>query len=384
LTVRFPVVPSRLVFSLVLGVLLGSACGGQDDFPNEDELTAIQGLFHLPAPPEDSTNQYADNPAARDLGAKLYSDTRLSGCGTVSCQSCHPAPAYTVSTVKAQGCGGETARNPPSLLNTPYFKWFMWDGSRDSLWDQPMGPLLNPVEMASSSEHLREVLTDHYASDYEAIFGKRPEDEPDPDRLLANFGKVMEAYERTLIRVNSPFDQKLEHFITSANQGQAAADPFYRQLHVFVRRARCAVCHKGPTLSDFQFHDLGLSEGSEALDHGRAPGIEQVALDRFNSAGEYSDDPAGGASRLSGISGETGTDGAFKTPTLRNVALTGPYMHNGSLATLDDVIAFYNRGGDSATFAGVRTDTIIPLYLSDSEKAALKDLLQSLTGAETP
>lgn len=373
-----------LALPLVLGLALGLGCGGQEDFPNEDELTTIQGLFHLTTPPADSTNRYAENPTARDLGARLFSDPRISTCGTISCQSCHPAPAYTLGTAKAHGCGGDTARNPPTLLNVSFQTWFMWDGSRDSSWAQPMGPLLNPVEMASSPDHLRDVLATYYADDYETLFGIKPQDEPDPDRLLANFGKTMAAYERTLVRVNSPFDAKVSHFIDSAEQGQATADPFYPELFAFVRRGRCTVCHKGPTLSDGAFHDLGLSEGDAGPDHGRLAAISTVQADPFNAAGEYSDDPAQGTNHLGGLSAETGTDGAFKTPTLRNVALTGPYMHTGSLATLDDVIAFYNRGGDTAGFSGVRTDTIVPLYLSDSEKAALKRLLESLTGSETP
>lgn len=382
---RSPAVARSLVLPLCLGAALCLACGSQDEaFPSSDELVTLNGLFHLTAPETSPTNSVADDPGARDLGARLFSDPTLSSCGTVSCQSCHPPPAYTVSAAKAHGCGGETARNPPTLLNVAFSDWFMWDGSRDTLWAQPMGPLLNPVEMNSSAARLREVLATSYGDEYQAIFGVKVEDEPDDDRILANFGKVMAAYERTLIRVRSPFDQKLEHFLNSATLGQEKQDPFYADLEVFVRRGRCTVCHKGPSLSDESFHNLGLLEPGQTLDEGRAAGAAQTQADRFNSAGEYSDDPQAGAIHQGSLANETGTLGAFKTPSLRNVALTGPYMHNGSLATLDDVIEFYDRGGDVHGFAGTRTDTIIPLYLSDAEKAALGRVLHSLTGSETP
>jgi cytochrome c peroxidase len=360
------------------------ACGGQTAFPDDAELDALNGLFHEVTPPVDPTNQYADSTAARDLGAKLFSDARVSTCGTVSCQSCHPPPAYTVSSVKGHGCGGDTLRNPPTLLNSAFSQWFMWDGSKDTLWAQPMGPLLNPAEMAATPQHLRNLLETAYGDDYLATFGVRPEDDPDDDRLMANFGKAMEAYERTLIRVRSPFDQKLEHFLTSVAQGQEQEDPFYADLLVFVRRGRCVVCHSGPSLSDRQFHDLGLTEPSSVLDDGREAGASLAQADLFNSSGEYSDAPEAGNIHLGTISNEKGSLGAFKTPSLRNVGLTAPYMHNGSLATLEEVIAFYDRGGDGHGFAGIRTDTIIPLYLSDSEKAALLRVLGSLTGTETP
>jgi cytochrome c peroxidase len=371
--------------ALVVGLTFAATgCGNEDPFPTDDELTSIRGLFDPGAPRANPGNAMADDPAARDLGARLFDDPGVSACGTVSCASCHPAPAYTLDTAGAHGCGGVTPRNPPTLLNVAYGDWFMWDGRKDSLWGQVSGPLLNPVEMAATPESLRDHLAANYASDYEALFGVKPQDEADADRVVANFGKVMEAYERTLIRVNAPFDQQVKHFIASAEQGQAEADPFYQQLHAFVRRGRCTVCHKGPSLSDGQFHDLGLSQGDTGFDHGRMAGIDQLMADPYNSAGAYSDDPAGGAAKLQLIGASDGTDGAFRTPTLRNVELTGPFMHNGSLTSLDDVINFYDRGGDTSGFAGVRTTTIVPLYLSDSEKAAIKALLISLTGSENP
>jgi cytochrome c peroxidase len=374
---------SFVLVCVVSAVLSGCA---EDPFPTADELTTIQGFPRLAKPPADPSNRFANNPEAAALGTALFHDEKVSGCGTVSCASCHPAPAYTVDTPLVHGCGGDTGRNPPTVLNVGFGEWFMWDGRKDSLWDQPSGPLLSTVEMAQTPAGLRTYLQSAYASEYASLFGKEPKDETDADQVVANFGKALEAYMRTIVRVKAPFDDQVQHFLESANNGTAAQDPFYLPMKTFVRTARCSVCHKGPQLSDGLFHNLGLDEHGKT-DHGRLDGIAQLKDDPFNAGGEYSDDPTNGQLRIDGLADAlvTDTDGAFKTATLRNVALTGPYMHSGSLTTLDDVIDFYDRGGDPAgSFNGTRTATLIPLHLTTDEKAALKSLLTSLTGTETP
>jgi cytochrome c peroxidase len=369
-----------------------SAC--QDDpFPTDDELTSIQGLYRLSKPPADASNAVGGDEsaprfaAASALGTQLFHDTGLSGCGTVACATCHVAPAYTVPTAAVQGCGGLTGRNPPTVLNAAFGDWFMWDGRKDSLWDQATGPMLSPVEMAATPDSVQAFMQAKYASDYAALFGRDPASETDAATVVANVGKVIEAYERSVIKVKAPFDDKIEHFIASAQAGTAEQDPFYLSLKTFVRTGRCVVCHKGPMLTDGQFHDLGIDEKGKT-DHGRQDGITQLKADPFNSAGIYSDDANNGKVRLASLDtalATEGTDGAFKTASLRNVALTAPYFHTGSLATLDDVISFYDRGGDPVgSFNGVRTVSIVPLHLSPEEKQALKDLLTSLTGTETP
>ena len=358
----------------------------EDPFPTDDEVTAIQGLYRLSAPPPDTTNRYADDAQALALGQKLFHDPGLSSCGTVSCATCHVPPSYTVDKAAAQGCGGPTARNPPTILNAAFNQWFMWDGRKDSLWDQPSGPMLSTVEMAATPQSLQTYLQSAYASDYQALFGKAPKDEADADTVVANIGKALEAYERTIIRVKAPFDDKVQHFLQSAQNGTAEQDPFYLPLKTFVRTGRCVVCHKGPNLTDNQFHNLGIDEKG-LTDHGRQDGITQLEADPFNGGGVYSDDVTSGKTRISALDtslATEGTDGAFKTASLRNVALTAPYMHNGGFATLDDVIEFYNRGGDPGGFSGARTVSMIPLHFTPEEKQALKDLLNSLTGTETP
>jgi len=293
-----------------------------------------------------------------------------------------------VDTPTAEGCFGQhTGRNPPTVLNAAYSTWYMWDGRADRLWNQALLPLLSPVEMASSPAILRARLSAAYTPEYQALFGKTPEEETDDDQLLAQFGKVIAAYERTLVRHDAPFDQDVRRFLAAVDAGTQEKDPAYLGLKTFVRTGQCAACHKGPMLSDEQFHNIGVEDQSEGR-RGVATGADPMLVWAFNSAGPYSDAPIGAEStRLQRLrsdlrekAGEL--EGAYKTPTLRNVALTGPYMHTGQVATLLDVVELYNKGGEPAGhYAGEVSVTIKPLDLSAEEKQALVHLLESMTGA---
>jgi cytochrome c peroxidase len=375
----------------LMGLLLGTAsCTPEEEaFPNEAELEQLRAL-HTPSPrpPVDPTNQYGDNPAAAALGDRLFDDPKLSSCGTVSCKSCHDGEGKSVPEATALGCDGKrTGRNPPSTLNSGYITWFMWDGRADRLWNQALLPLLSPIEMNSNPAILRDRLSSpEYAEDYRKVFGVLPSQEPE-ERLLANFGKAIAAYERTQNRVDAPFDRDVVRFIAAAEAGQAEADPAYLGLKTFLRKGQCIACHKGPMLTDDLFHNIGVKDGSEGKS-GVAAAAGALLDWAFNAAGAYSDRPTGvDAGRLqrlrADLTQKPGTfEGAFKTPTLRNVTLTAPYMHTGELATLEDVIELYNKGGEpTGSFAGVVTETIKPLELKDEEKKALADLLKSMTGA---
>lgn len=379
-----------------LCLLAIAAVGCEDPFPSPAEVDAIRSLSGRNSSPHpDETNRLLTQPAAVTLGTGLFHDPTLSACGTVSCASCHQAEhGYAFPEAAAPGCGGNTDRNPPSILNVGYTDWFMWDGRADRGWSQAVLPLLNPVEMASTPALLRERLlaTPAYVTDYTALFGESPEVSSD-NALLANFGKAIQAYEWTLNRMDAPFDDQLAEYLQLAEEGGGAQQehPLHLGLKTFVRKGQCLACHKGPALTDSAFHNPGLQDPSAGRS-GRLAGVEQLLASVFRADGEFSDSPnwtrSGPAARTHNLASEdpalvSGREGAFKTPTLRNVALTAPYMHTGSLATLADVVEFYNRGGDPAdTFAGVRADTILPLNLTDEEKAALVSLLESLTGTE--
>jgi cytochrome c peroxidase len=272
------------------------------------------------------------------------------------------------------------------VLNSGYNTWFMWDGRADRLWNQALLPLLSPIEMNSSPTILRARLSEAYAQEYTALFGKAPSEESD-ELLLANFGKAIAAYERTVNRNNAPFDQDVIRFLQAAQEGKAEQDPAYLGLKTFFRKGQCIACHKGPMLSDDQFHNIGVKDLSDSQ-RGVALAAEPMLQWVFNSAGPYSDSPTGVESgRLQRLGNDlvqkaSTLEGAYKTPTLRNVELTGPYMHTGEVKTLEDVIELYNKGGEpTGNFAGVTAETIKPLDLTAEEKTALVKLMKSMTGA---
>ena len=368
---------------------LGLGCTEPEEpFPNVTELEQLQSL-HTPSrlPPVDLTNKYGNDARAVALGTRLFDDAALSSCGTISCRSCHDKTSGTVDTATALGCNGNrTGRNPPSVLNSGYSTWFMWDGRADRLWNQALLPLLSPIEMNSSPALLRARLSEAYAAEYTALFGKAPSEESD-EQLLANFGKAIAAYERTVNRNNAPFDQDVIRFVQAAKEGKAEEDPAYLGLKTFLRKGQCIACHKGPMLSDDQFHNIGVKDLSDSQ-RGVALAAEPMLQWVFNSAGPYSDSPTGVESgrlqRLGHDLAQKGStlEGAYKTPTLRNVELTGPYMHTGEVKTLEDVIELYNKGGEpTGNFAGVTAESIKPLNLSAEEKTALVKLMKSMTGA---
>ena len=396
-------------FWLLLGSTLVSGCG-EEPFPNSDELEAIKLMSPgITAALPDGTNKLLllgkTEPAlyskANELGKLLFEDEKLSECGSVSCASCHvKSQGYTYSKgPTAPGCHGNSARNPPTLLNIGRYDWFMWDLSRDSLWSQATGPLTNWVEMGNKSDDAVKaaLLADANHNDYRARYQELFQEEPEKhsaERVVTNMGKAIELFERSasLVRIDSPFDAAVAQFIATAELSDASSSPLYAGLKVFVRKGNCIACHKGPGLNDGLFHNIGVPDDSEG-NQGRAAGLDSLlsttsAAGNFNASGPYSDDRAGAQShRLDGLRALANDPakraemvGAFKTASLRNLTLTAPYMHTGQFATLEDVVDFYDKGGgERGTFAGTRTFTIKPLHLSASEKASLLDLLKQLS-----
>jgi cytochrome c peroxidase len=377
----------RLMILATVGLLI-SACASEDPFPTFDELERMQQLHTMTRkPPADSTNRLADNVSAAALGNRLFNDKGLSSCGTISCASCHGGAGKTVETATVMGCGGPTGRNPPTTLNADYNRWFMWDGRADRLWNQALLPMTSPIEMNSNATIVRARLNAEYSGAYMELFNKSP-DQTGDDELLANVGKVLQAYERTTNRTNAPFDEDVKRFIAAAEAGTEQQDPAYLGLKTYFRKGQCIVCHKGVTMSDNLFHNIGVKDSSSSAP-GQLAAVQPLLDWKFNAAGAFSDNRTGlDASRLESVRSDLANksfelEGAYKTPTLRNIALTGPYMHTGELATLDDVVEFYDKGGEApGSFVGTRTETIKKLELSKEEKAALLKLLESMTGAE--
>lgn len=381
-----------------------------------DEVERILELSPLPEPPPDPTNRVYESEAAARLGQALFFDPRLSRSGTVSCATCHdPALAFADAKPLAEGIGA-LSRHTMSLWNVAYNRWFFWDGRRDSLWAQALAPLEDPREHGFTRLGVAHLLAEDegYHRAYEALFGPLPDladeerfppegrpvpDEPehphslawrsmkiadqeDVNQVFANVGKSIAAYERKLVSRRSPFDVYVEGLREGdAYKQRSLTDSAKRGLRLFLGKARCHLCHSGPNFSDLEFHNdrVAPGAGEGVPDLGRWQGIEEVQNDPFNGIGRYSDDPTGEAeAKVSYLLRSGHNVGEFKTPSLRNVALTAPYMHQGQFETLAEVIEHYS------TLAGAlpvqKPDKLlVPVGLSDEEKEDLEDFLQSLT-----
>jgi cytochrome c peroxidase len=389
-----------------------------------DELIAIAcHTSPLTAPPADATNRVADDPRAAALGQFLFFDRHLSINNKFSCASCHkPERVFTDGRALAKTLAIGT-RNTPTLLNAADNRWFFWDGRADSMWAQVLHVAENPREFGNDRLHLAHVVNDdaplHHA--YEKIFGALPPlsnmarfpahgrpaaqrrlavariwrhmsdaDRDAVNRVFSNLGKAIAAYERRLIRRNSPFDQFATALRTGDVAGQAVLSPAAKRgLKLFVGRGRCDLCHSGPDFTDSAFHNVGLPVRAGAVaDSGREAGIRQLTADPFNAAGHYSDRPHGRmAKRLAFLPAPNAMRGAFKTPTLRNVARTPPYLHDGRHATLDRVIELYAKGKAAihGKLVGKREGTLdlIP-HFTRTEIADLGAFLKTLNSAPLP
>jgi|CXWL01.1.fsa_nt_gi cytochrome c peroxidase len=359
------------------------------------ERRRILELSPLPAPPPDSS-RVADDPRAARLGQFLFFDRRLSADGERACATCHVPHHGFADGLPLPTLPGAGNRHTPTLWNVAYNRWYFWDGRADSLWAQALQPIELGGDLGGGRRVAARLVHDDPAlrRAYESVFGPLPDlaAATFADRAVAevvvNLAKAIAAYERRLVSRRSLFDVFVEGLRAGDASKLAALDPTaLAGLRLFVGRAGCRVCHSGPNFTDGEFHDTGIAprSGAGAADTGRYAGAALLRRDPFNAASTWSDDPRGpAAERLERLAGGPETRGQFKTPTLRNVDRTAPYMHQGQLATLEQVIEHYStlRG---ATFGPAHggadsSETILrPLALSSDEIAALVAFLGSLT-----
>lgn len=437
----------RLLISglLLLGVALLSGCSSRDSGPtgsersetqNPDtpiafspgEMAHIVALSPLGAPPRDESNAFVDDARAAHLGQFLFFDTRLSANNEISCATCHiPTHGFSAPTRVGEGLD-KTPRHPPSLLNTAFHSWFDWDGRVDSIWAQAFGPLESPEEMGFTRTQLAHLMRDDadLRQAYEHLFGPmpdlsdearfpavarpipdapdtpaniawekmRPEDRDTVNRIATHTTKALAAYITLLVQGDAPFDHFVAQLKDDPLKDKEAANPedaplspeAQRGLKLFVGKAGCIRCHVGPTFSDDSFHNLGLGtrEWLEPANPGRYKGVAQVKENIFNAAGEYSDTRDGKKSQWLHYLHQTSEDhGQFKTPMLRNIELSPPYMHGGHFETLKEVVRFYSRL-DEQVQIGHREDMLLPLGLSGAEEDDVVEFLKSLTGAPLP
>jgi cytochrome c peroxidase len=409
-----------LLRGAALVLILGAAApadGGDRALYTPDELAAILAHGPLGSPPPDTTNRVADDTRAAALGQSLFFAGALSSNGEINCATCHqPALAFTDGRALARGLA-LGSRNTPTLLNVADNHWFFWDGRTDSLWSQVGAVIENPREFGSDRLHVAHAIYDdaQLRRAYEEVFGPMPaladgqrfppHGRPDQaasasarawqgmaaadrdaiDRIFANVGKATEAYERKLVTGPSPFDVYVEGLETGDRAKLAALSPAAKRgLKLFVGSGHCDLCHSGPDFSDGEFHNIGLPLlAGEAPDKGRAAGIEQLRIDPFNGIGRFSDDPNAAKDKLAYLPPPESQEGAFKTPSLRNVAFTAPYMHDGRFATLRDVLGFYAAGeaASGGKLIGAREATLalVP-HFTAAQVSDLVAFLEQLSG----
>ena len=326
----------RLCVAAMALRLLASAVFSQPQLPSTagDHEVPLGLDAYMPVP---ETNPLTAEKIA--LGRRLFFDTGLSADGTVACVNCHdPARAFTDGRRVSVGVFGRTGRrNAPTIINRGYGTAFFWDGRARTLEEQVIGPIEHPDELGFSVDGVVARLGRDrtYRAQFRAAFAR--------DVTREDVARALASYIRSILAGDSPVDRYL------AGSRDALSDDAQAGLRVFRGKANCTACHLGPTFSDERFHNTGVAwAGGVLSDAGRAA-----------------------------VLGRTEDRGAFKTPTLRHVADTAPYMHDGTLARLEDVIDYYDRGGNPNPHLDPE---LRPLRLTAAEKTSLVSFLRALSG----
>jgi cytochrome c peroxidase len=367
-----------------------------------------------PRPPEPS-NAYEQRADAAALGRALFNDTRLSRNGQVACASCHSADRqFQDGKQFGRGIGTGKRRTMP-VMGAAHAPFLFWDGRKDSLWSQALGPLEDPVEHGSNRVRLVKLVQAHYNDQYQAVFGAMPAvgklpDDASPggtdaeraawaampessrqavNRVFANMGKAIAAFERNISYGESRFDKYAQATLTGDGRGQEVLSrQEVRGLRLFLTKGQCVTCHNGPLLTDHAFHNTGVPPIDRLRpDRGRADGLRKLLQDEFNCLGRYSDAKAEQCGELQFLAtDDPGQLAAFRTPGLRNVAERAPYMHAGQFSTLEQVVQHYAAspkavlGHSELAQPGERHAERQAIRLSAAEIQDLAAFLGTLTG----
>jgi cytochrome c peroxidase len=371
-----------VAFTLLLVVTTVLAAAPRGDQWTQADVTQLgsMSLRELGPAPKDPTNRVADDPRAFELGRKLFFDTRLSANGQVSCATCHiPEKEFQDGIPLAKGVGVTNRRTMP-IAGMAHSPFLFWDGRKDSLWAQALGPLESPVEHGGSREQYAQVIAAHYRPDYEAIFGAMPalSTRDEATSVFVNMGKAIAAYERTIDHAPSRFDRYVDALQATgrAPQGVLSTDEV-TGLRLFIGKASCVNCHNGPLLTNNEFHNTGVpTRPGLPADNGRLAGADAVLRDEFNCRSRWSDSRSKCTELEFLVTGDHVLERAFKVPSLRNVAERAPYMHAGQFNTLSEVLEHYNR----APKAPAGHSELEPLRLSARERLQIEAFLESLSG----
>jgi cytochrome c peroxidase len=344
-------------------------------------------LQHGPWPTpvaRDPSNRASGDPRAVALGRRLFFDPRLSASGAIACATCHvPERAWTDGRPRGAGLA-PLDRNTPTVLDAALHRWFAWDGRSDSLWAQSLRAILDPREMGAGARHVAAVVGADatLACLYERVFGTLPPAGAGDERVLVDTAKAVAAFVETVRSGPTAFDE-FRDAVARGDRRAAARYPLAAQrgLRTFVGPGHCSLCHFGPHFTNGEFHDVGVPflAAPGRVDAGRHGGIKRLRTDRFNLLGPWNDDSSGAAAvKTRHVEPQHANFGQFKTPSLRNAALTAPYMHDGRLATLRDVVRHYSRL-DMERLHTHGEQLLRPLRLSEAEIDDLVAFLESLT-----
>jgi len=373
---------------------------------SEEELSLIASLSldNLPPLPADPSNLVADDPAAAELGHRLYFDTRLSSNGQVACATCHQAELmFTDGLALAVGVD-IGPMHTPSLVGIAYSPWFYWDGRKDSQWAQALAPLEAKHEHATDRVQVMQLIAGDalYRDMYENVFGPlslpatlpgsgTPEGDAQQQqnwnaldrksqtavsRVFANLGKAIAAYERKILPGRTRFDDYVSQLVAGSSDDNALSNSEQDGLKLFIGKGQCVSCHNGPLFTNHEFHNTGvLAVGGRMPTMGRYDGVRISREDPFNCLGEFSDATSAQCIELRFARDANDLVGALKTPTLRNISLTAPYMHGGQMTSLAEVVDHYNEAPSSM----LSHNEAKPLGLRPVERSQLEDFLMTLS-----
>jgi cytochrome c peroxidase len=378
---------STVVFSFSPAVFSQQPSPSAVNSPPASEANSlvVNSLLGLPAVPIPINNP--QTPAKVTLGDKLFHDKRFSIDGTISCASCHDDnKAFTDNLPVSVGHAGLTGtRNAPTIINAAFYKSQFWDGREPDLEGQSKGPFINPVEAGlPSHEPILEIVRTDPA--YQAAF-KDVFNVAGKQLTMDHVAKAIASFERTIVAGNSPFDR----FYFGGDKN-AITEQQQRGFELFLGQGRCVSCHTleqdHALFTDSRFHNIGIGINPVQDD---VPRLAEAFLVAKNQGGDVdkmvlTDKKASELGRFAVTDGLSEI-GAFKTPTLRNVSLTAPYMHDGSLKTLKEVVIHYNNGGVTPATAPVNpylSGGIRPLNLLDNQIDDLVAFLAALTSDYYP
>jgi cytochrome c peroxidase len=354
------------------------------EFSTEERARiAAHGPWPMPRS-VDASNRADGQADAIELGRRLFIDKRLSANNKLACASCHDSKRAFQDGKKS----GRHGRNTPSLVDAAQRRWLGWDGATDSLWAASIAPLAAKHEMAATPHTVMNLLQRdrRMKLKYQAVFGTaKPE-----AWLLINTAKALAAYQATLTSPRTAFDDFADALLRSDSTNSARSDSTaasrypqdaQRGLKLFVGEARCFLCHTGPSFSNGEFADVGRRFFTKAgVDPGRWGGLQKLLASPFNRLGSYSDtEPDDISARATQhVIQEPRHYGEFKVPSLRGLRHTAPYFHDGSAASIEDVVLHYSNIDENRLHAD-GAQLLRPLKLTPQQVADLAAFLRTLS-----